>query len=717
MSIEDLVNVYGEQYDLLRLATADSIQQLWLDLGGISDKAALEFAEVALDIVNAATVETATLVDAYVGQYISTVTGAPAASTINPLDVGQTLVDQLRQVPGLDVYRRPAITARAQLAAGKSYDEAMRVAGSRAGSLAATDIGLAHRSAATASLEHNGADGYRRTLTGASCVLCRAASTQRYRNAELMPIHTRCDCRVAPIVAGTDHGRIINRAVYDELKSSGELRRLNKSQQRAGSGQDRAAAAARRSTNARRQEQLPGVGRGVQPELNIRAAGTAGRLEADVAAGAARRAAPVVPAVRQHGELGPVLVNDRHAYTSVRSTRAGAHRLDADLDTVRATDAPSPAKVSTTPGRSSSSSSPPRSTTAAPPARPPRYSATSPEVVRAAQRRNADPEKVAAELNRKAQRKADELAASRRYARELSVDHPDVIRVADRNGVTPDEVIVAREKLREVRRTIAEQAARVQADAYGDLYTWEALKVAAPPKVRRAGAGEYDWLGKTSAAERSRLSRLWYDQNPARPYTPDQLAENINKALNRDLSVDDALELWLDRTRTYEAAGALRRGKLPSANAYSNRIDPDDLLPESHYLPSKILGVDDLDAAGYIAARDRDLLGSEALDMLGAAANPVLGPSPYRMSFDTWQEEVLELEFAVKNGRAVDIDLGDGEFLTYSAREAADRLEELVPYYLDEPGASFEELYARIITTAQRAGEEVPQYARVEWSS
>ena len=32
-------------------------------------------------------------------------------------------------------------------------------------------------------------------------------------------------------------------------------------------------------------------------------------------------------------------------------------------------------------------------------------------------------------------RKADELAASRRYARELSVDHPDVIRVADRNGV------------------------------------------------------------------------------------------------------------------------------------------------------------------------------------------------------------------------------------------------------------------------------------------
>ena len=667
MSIEDLVNVYGEQYDLLRLATADSIQQLWLDLGGISDKAALEFAEVALDIVNAATVETATLVDAYVGQYISTVNGAPAASTINPLDVGQTLVDQLRQVPGLDVYRRPAITARAQLAAGKSYEEAMRVAGSRAGSLAATDIGLAHRSAATASLEHNGADGYQRTLTGASCVLCRAASTQRYRNADLMPIHTRCDCRVAPIVAGTDHGRIINRAVYDELKSSGELRRLNKSQQRAGSGQDRAAAAARRSTNARRQEQLPGVGRGVQPELNIRAAGTAGRLEADVAAGAARRAAPVVPAVRQHGELGPVLVNDRHAYTSVRSTRAGAHRLDADLDTVRTTNAPSPAKVSTTPGRSSSSSSSPPAAPAAPPARPPRYTATSPEVVRAAQRRNADPEKVAAELNRKAQRKADELAASRRYARELSVDHPDVIRVADRNGVTPDEVLVAREKLREVRRTIAEQAARVQADAYGDLYTWEALKVAAPPKVRRAGAGEYDWLGKTSAAERSRLSRLWYDQNPARPYTPDQLAATVD-------------------------------------------------VPESHYLPSKILGVDDLDAAGYIAARDRDLLGSEALDMLGAAANPVLGPSPYQMSFDTWQEEVLELEFAVKNGRAVDLDLGGGEFLTYSASEAADRLEELVPYYLDEPGASFEELYARIITTAQRAGEEVPQYARVQWA-
>ena len=48
---------------------------------------------------------------------------------------------------------------------------------------------------------------------------------------------------------------------------------------------------------------------------------------------------------------------------------------------------------------------------------------------------------------------------------------------------------------------------------------------------------------------------------------------------------------------------------------------------------------------------------------------------------------------------------------------AAERLAELVPDLLDDPGTSYEELYARIVTTARRAGADVADYARVPWET
>ncbi len=707
MALEELVDEYGRRYDELRLTSAELVEQLWLEFGGPDDRRAAEAAELMLEAVNTAAGEAAELVDGYVAEYVSTVSGKPPPR-VNALDLAEYAVDQLRGgARGLDVYRRPAIEARRLLAEGRPYDDAMAQAGRRASGMAQADVALAHRSAGSRAMDTYGADGYRRVLTGASCLLCAVASTQRYKNAELMPIHTRCDCRVAPIVGDTDYGQIVNRELYRELKSSGQLDRLNARMNRAGSGRARARAAETRRRASQMELDGVGRGRGTQAELDLRRPASGADLERELAAGAGRRTASagVNVGVRQHGEMGPVLVNDRHAFTAAAPPRrAGAHRLEADLDELPGRRPPAEPGVVDAPA-------PPR----APAAPRARYDVDSPEVVRAARRRNLPPERVAAELNEKAALKARQAAEARDYARSLSVDHPDVIRVAERNGVSADEVLVALPQVRAVRREMAEAAARLQAEAYGDLYSWEALKMAAPPRVRRGG--EYDWLEQVAPAERARLSRLWYDQDPSRVYTPDQLAEQITAAIGRDLSVDEAVALWLDRTRVYEAAGAIRRGRLPSSRAYSGRIDVDNLTPGVNYLPSRVIGVDDLEAAGYIAARDAEAYADDALAMLGRAAEAELGPAPYRMGFQSWQDEVAGLEYALRNNLdEFELEFDDGSVVRYVGRELEDRLEELVPYYLDEPGASFEEVYARLIHTARRAGEEVPDYARIPWS-
>jgi hypothetical protein len=117
-----------------------------------------------------------------------------------------------------------------------------------------------------------------------------------------------------------------------------------------------------------------------------------------------------------------------------------------------------------------------------------------------------------------------------------------------------------------------------------------------------------------------------------------------------------------------------------------------------------MFGADDLDAAGHIAGFDADDLAEDALQYLGReATNPQHGPSPYRMSFQSWEEEVRELEYGFRNY--------PGEM----PANARARYRELVPEFVDEPGLDFEDLYARIVTTARQAGEEVPDYARIPW--
>lgn len=203
-----LVARYGTRYDQLRRRASTAVAVLWDRLGSVADldPFALEAAEVSA----AAQLRAAALVDAYLSAYLDS---APVGLDAVEIRAGADLVD---------VYRRPGITARRALAEGRPFVDAMAAARARAVNAAATDVALAHRAAAAEVMAGDSrVVGYRRVLTGASCKLCATASTQRYHVERLMPIHGHCDCRVAPIVGNADPGQVINRETLDRLQEAG----------------------------------------------------------------------------------------------------------------------------------------------------------------------------------------------------------------------------------------------------------------------------------------------------------------------------------------------------------------------------------------------------------------------------------------------------------------------------------------------------------------
>lgn len=669
---EDLIRAHQARYDALRLGTADAVEVLWAELGGPDDLRRRQFAEAAADLVDDAARDMAAATEAYVAEYVETASIRPARSA-DPLDLVEFTVEQLRGRSPLDVYGRSAIQVRRDLAAGVDYTEAMRRAGSASAGRAQADLALAQRSAFSKSAGRRGLTAYRRVLTGTSCSLCRIASTQAYRTADLMPIHERCDCTQAPIVDGWDGGRIVNRELYRELKASGELDKLN-ARNKGTTGASRRAAADRRRA-ARR-----------APSTEPPAPATA----ADVGSTTQR------PAVREHGELGPVLVDERHAFTAAK--RSADEVTDAGDLADRAPVRPPTSSADAVP------SAPPA--VEAPPV-PARFDPSSPTVRRAAERRNISPEAMAAELEQKRARRIIDQRSERAKAKALTVESPEVVEVARRNGVTPDEVMAARGRVPEVRRVIADEAARVQAEAFAQLDQADAqFKVRRPPrsaKVRKQ-TGAYDWVEELHPRERARLSREWYSDNPVE--APDQLADiaRARGVIPFDANESDWAQWWLTQNRRYEAAGAVRRGKMPSDLAYSGRVDVDELIQVEQYRTSSIVGVDDLDAAGYIARVDAETYADDAYQILGTSTNSVHGSPPWRLGFQSWEAEVRDLEYGLRN------------YPDELPATAWERYEELVPPWLDEPGASFEDLYARIVSTARTAQLDVSPSAVIPWA-
>lgn len=628
----------------LRQSAADLVDDAWLAYAGLDDAAAARFAGAVVPIVDGIVAQTGTLAAGYLGANDAILERASEIVPTVPIIRGGT--------PTADVYHRSIVEARRLVADGMTPERALDAGRARAVNTARTDVMLANKQAIDdAAAARPWVVGYRRVLTGRSCALCAVASTQRYRRANLQPIHASCDCDVAEIYGTEDPGQVINRQLLRDLRAAGK----------ADGRPD--------YWNGPYVVDADGAIRYTKTEY-VRDPATGKRLTTE--AGSPVRVkvpgAEVGVKVRQHGEVGPLLTDKRHAFTPSSA--------------VKPTPAP---KVGGKP-----------------------ITAADPKIQAEARRRGLDPVQLAAQRERKRVARLEEQALARKALREMSEDSPDVIAAAERHGVSPAEVMAARARVPDVKRAIAAEAAEVQAREFDRLYVWNDVKMRGPGTYKGKPPAEYDWLEALDARERARLSRKWFD-NSTTAAAPDELAQIIasNDPAMASLSPDEIIDEWLEATRRYEAAGALRRGKLPSSRAYSEQIDIDRLLPQisdEGYEVSRILGsADDIDIAGHIAAVDRDLVAREAFDYLERSTAPVHGQSPYRMSFQSWEEEVRELEYDLRNA------------FTPPTTEQLERYAELVPPLLDEPGTSYEDLYARIIATARQAGEEVPSHARIPW--
>lgn len=147
------------------------------------------------------------LVEAGVGRVVSL---TDAYMTAKAVDAGVPMTVKglptlayrdLRSRNAEEVYRRPFGALGGQLEQGAELQVALGSARAALSRLVRTDLQLAQTHAAREwMIEDARVVGYERVLgPGDNCPLCVAASTRRYYREDLMPIHERCGCTVAPV--------------------------------------------------------------------------------------------------------------------------------------------------------------------------------------------------------------------------------------------------------------------------------------------------------------------------------------------------------------------------------------------------------------------------------------------------------------------------------------------------------------------------------------
>lgn len=196
--------------------SAAALATIWNAAPPLDDTQLARWLAYATPIVAAARVQAAALGAAFV----ATTAGPPST----PVDA-PGLATGLRGGVALDeIYARPTITARARIAEGRSYLDAMDGAFARMDATVRADVQLAGRAGTHEAMRHTpGVVGYRRVTDGKACRLCVLASTQRYTLEHLMPIHNRCGCTVVPIIGARDPGQVIDHELLSAMKADPAL--------------------------------------------------------------------------------------------------------------------------------------------------------------------------------------------------------------------------------------------------------------------------------------------------------------------------------------------------------------------------------------------------------------------------------------------------------------------------------------------------------------
>lgn len=206
MPSELLAIRYRDELTRLRVAAVRAAGITWDRLGSWDGPDAAQFARSVGPAVTGVQRAVATLTAGYL---------AREAQFSPDLDPDQHIGAAVRAgADPIEVYRRPFVTYWTGLASGSGWAASQSKARARLVATAATDIQLAMRSSARSVMgQTDRITGYRRTLTGTSCPLCRDAAGTEYATDQVMPIHGHCDCGLAPIIGSVDVGAVINAAV------------------------------------------------------------------------------------------------------------------------------------------------------------------------------------------------------------------------------------------------------------------------------------------------------------------------------------------------------------------------------------------------------------------------------------------------------------------------------------------------------------------------
>lgn len=207
----------ASRQNLTDMATGYASQQTEGFTNWYNDAAVATWALALASVIQSIQRQMAALTDAYLAQLTSTMTGRPVAP------VGGIDITGLRKdTTAPQVYKRVAEQYRYAVSTGADIKAATDKAVQRADILADTDVMLANQGQARKFMVVRHVAGYRRIIhpeqsRSGTCGLCIAASQNLYHRDQLMPLHGRCKCTMAPVINGVDPGDILNRSDLDAL--------------------------------------------------------------------------------------------------------------------------------------------------------------------------------------------------------------------------------------------------------------------------------------------------------------------------------------------------------------------------------------------------------------------------------------------------------------------------------------------------------------------
>ena len=209
----DLLARFMARHAQILARSSAQVLRLWVSMPGYDRPDVPEFTAAASQVVEANQLAAALLVDGYI---------AKAAGT-SPAGLTAEVVTNLREgITTAEAYQRPFLRLWRLRAEGVAEQAAQEQARTYLSSMAQMDTQLAVSHAMVeASDRIDGVVGYRRVLTGKSCRFCATAATQRYHTRQLRPLHSGCDCGVAPIIGDRDPGRVVNDQLLARLKEQG----------------------------------------------------------------------------------------------------------------------------------------------------------------------------------------------------------------------------------------------------------------------------------------------------------------------------------------------------------------------------------------------------------------------------------------------------------------------------------------------------------------